>query len=83
MNKILVEIYVPTMEEKYDVFIPINKTIETVLILLNKAISDITNGKYIYKNTSMLCNKDNGQVYELNKLVKDVGLKNGSKLLLI
>lgn len=83
VNKILVEIFVPTIEEKYDVFIPINKTVETVLILVNKAINEITNGMYTLKNTSMFCNKENGQIYELNALIKDTGLKNGSKLLLI
>lgn len=82
-NKILVEVYIPTIEEKYDVFIPINKTIEVILLLLNKGINEITNGEYTLKKSSMLCNRENGTIYDLNKLIKETDLKNGSKLLLI
>ncbi len=83
VNKILVEVYIPTIEEKYDIFIPINRTVEMILLLLNKGINEITNGAYLLKKSSMLCNRENGTIYDLNMLIKDTDLKNGSKLLLI
>ena len=83
MNKVLVEIYVPVMETKYDVFLPINKTIEETLILINKAINEISNGMYMIKKESMICNKNTGKVYVFNQTIKDSGIRNGTKLLLI
>lgn len=82
MDKILVEVYVPIMEDKYDVFIPINKNIQSVIQLLNKAIYDLTNGLYSIKST-LICDKNTGAIYDMNKTVKDSGLKNGSKILLV
>ena len=42
-NKVLVELIVPQIDEKYNVYIPINKKIGNVIVLLNKAISELTN----------------------------------------
>ena len=44
-NKILIEIYLPTFEKRYDVFIPINKRVGTIKQLIEKLLiemSDIT-----------------------------------------
>ena len=82
MDKILIEVYVPIMEDKYDVFIPINKNLQAIIQLLNKAINEMTNGLYNVKST-MLCDKITGAAYDMNKIVKDSGLKNGSKVLLV
>ena len=38
MNKILVKLYVPMIEEQYDVWIPLNKRIYNVINLLIKAV---------------------------------------------
>ena len=36
--KVLIRLYVPEIEQNYEVYIPINKTISQVLILLNKLV---------------------------------------------
>ena len=40
-NKVLVKLYVPTLEEQYDIWIPINKKIYNVIELLTKTINEI------------------------------------------
>ena len=40
-NKILVELIVPELEEKFDVFIPITKRVGNVIALLAKAITEL------------------------------------------
>ena len=45
MDKVLVKLYVPMLEEIYDVWIPYNKKIYNVIVLLIKAINDL-NGNY-------------------------------------
>jgi len=83
MNKILIEVYVPTIEKKYDILLPINKKIKSVIILLSKAVKELNDGAYIIKTNSLLCDKAKGMIYNPEAIVKESGLKNGSEVLLI
>lgn len=81
-NKLLVEVIVPEIDEKYSLFIPINKRIGNVIILINKGISDLSNGEYVCSDTASLYNKNTGEKYDLNSLVRQTNIHNGSTLIL-
>ena len=49
-NKYLVELYVPSIARVYDIYLPVNRRIGNIIILINKALSEITNGEYIINN---------------------------------
>lgn len=80
-NKILILVYVPIMDQEYNVFIPIGKTIGTVKSVIMDTISELTEQKFI--NEMILINKLTGDVYDDDILVKNTQIKNGTKLLLI
>lgn len=82
-NKILVQVYIPSIEKEYDLFIPISKRIGTIKELIEKGIIDITDQGYETIEDSNLYNKDTGAIYDVNKKVIDTDLKNGSRLILI
>ena len=42
-NKVLVHLLIPEIDQEYDVFIPINVRIGTVIELLNKSLMELTN----------------------------------------
>ena len=42
-NKVLIQLIVPEIEEKYDLFIPINRRVGTVINLISKAIFELNN----------------------------------------
>ena len=44
--KVLVEVYVPELDIKYNLFIPSSKKIGNVILNLVKAISELTQGAY-------------------------------------
>ena len=46
MDKVLVKVYVPMLEGVYDVWIPSNKKIYEIIILLSRAISELSEGDY-------------------------------------
>ncbi len=77
MNKILVTIYIPLLDEDYDIFIPINKKVGTVK---NTFVSSVKN--LIQKNYQLL-NKQDNKVIDDNVYVKNSGIQNGSKLILL
>ena len=40
-NKILVEIDIPHLDEKYNIYLPLNKNVADILTLLSKALKDV------------------------------------------
>ena len=83
MNKVLVKMYIPMLDEQYDMWIPLNKRIYNVIILLSKAVCELTEGAYNPRKMPILYNKATGLNYDLESYVKDTDIINGSELVLI
>lgn len=81
-NKILVEIVIPIMDETYDLFIPANKRIGNVVLLINKAIEELSNGLYKCNINFALYNSASGIKYDSNQIVRKTDIRNGTKLIL-
>lgn len=83
MNKVLVLIYVPLLDEQYDCLIPINQKIGVIKNHLIKSINEMMgDGNYINENAK-LYSKDTSDNYDADIYVKDSGIKNGAKLVLM
>ena len=82
-NKILIELEIPLVERRYDMFIPINKKIGTIKKLTEQALIELTDGAYIPKEESNFYSKETGEIYDINNTVRDTDLKNGSRIILI
>lgn len=82
-NKVLVELIVPEIEESYNLYLPINKTIGESIELLNKAIYDLSDGIYSGGTKNFLYNKDTGERYDINKKIYDTDIRNGTGIILI
>ena len=81
-NKINIELIVPSIGEKYSVFIPVNKTVGEVITILNKLINEMT-GYFPINNKNCLINTTNGVIYQYNIEIKKAGIQNGSTIALI
>lgn len=82
-NKALVEITVPAAEEAFDVFIPLDCRMNEVLKLIANALSDLSNGKYKASDDAILCDAETGIIFNVNMIVAELNIKNGSRLMLI
>lgn len=82
-NKVLVKIKVPEIDKIYDVYLPISKKIGNILILINKAISEMTNNEFKISNENVLYNSTTGERYDLNTLLLDTDIRNGTELTLL
>ena len=82
-NKILVELDIPLIETKYDLFIPINKKVGTIKRLIEEALLELTDNAYIISDDTNLYSKETGTIYDVNKNVRDTDLKNGSRVILL
>ena len=83
MHKILVEVYNPASDNSYDVFIPLKSPVYEVVYLLSTTISELSQGHYIATEQTILCDRMTGNVFDINKTIEELGLKNGSKLMLL
>lgn len=82
-NKVCVDLIVPSIEERYNVFIPVNKKTIEIIFLLNKAINDMTDGAFIISDTLSLINADNGTIYDVDQTFLENNILNGAKLILL
>ena len=83
MNKVLVFVYVPLLDEKYDVFIPINKKIGTIKnVIINSIIELSETNPEVFSNMK-LYSKETGNILENNIYVKASDIENGSELILL
>ena len=77
------DLEIPLIEKKYDLFIPINKKVGTIKSLIEDALIELTDNAYVPKEDYNFYSKETGEVYNVNKTIRDTDLKNGSRILLI
>ncbi len=81
-NKVNVELIVPSVGKQYNIFIPVNKTVGEVIVILNKAINEMT-GCFAINNKLSLLNVIEGVFYDYNVEIINSGIKNGTLLALV
>ncbi len=79
----MVTLYVPLIEKKYEVFLPVSRKVGEILFLLSKSIGDISDGIYNLRGDEGLYNRITGQEYKLNEMIKDTNVRNGTQLVFI
>lgn len=82
-NKVLVELYVPSIDEIYNLYLPVNRKIGNIIVLLNKSLFELTNGSFIGTDLTMLYNRQTGERYSINVLLRETNIRNGASLVLL
>lgn len=83
-TKILVTVLVPKIESEFEIYIPNNKKIGTIKKKIIESIVDLTDNAYSETFESVkLVDRENCIEYSNNECIKDTGIKNGSKIILI
>ncbi len=83
MKKVIVEVFVPVIEKTFDVFIPLSSPMYEVTELLKKAVADLSDGLFSPNVDTALCYRESGAIVNINMTVYELGIHNGSKLMLI
>ena len=82
-HKVLVEVYVPELDIKYNLFIPANKKVGNVILNLIKAINELSQGAYPIGVNHALMNSETCLIYNLDLNIKEANILNGEKLILL
>ena len=78
-NKILVSLYVLSLGETFELFIPVNEKVGNISRLLNTTLFDSINFDKNYR----LMNIETGEIYKNNVLIRDTNINNATKLILM
>ncbi len=82
-NKVLVSLDVPVLETKYDVYFPVNRKVHNVIKMLKVSLFGLSKGAFKVDSNYVLYNKENGKVYDMNALVRDTDIRNGSEIIML
>ena len=80
--KILIKLFLPELEQSFEMYIPVNRTIGQVIELMNKVVNDITLNVYPIKEGLQLMNRINNTFYEYNDLIRNTNIRNGTELVM-
>lgn len=82
-NKVLIKLYVPYLDEHYDIFIPTNESIKKVLDLIIKSITELSDNTLDLNLKYYLMDPETSQIYLDASIVRETNINNGKKLVLI
>ncbi len=81
-NKLLITVYVPILEQKFDLFVPANKKINEAVLLIEKALKELSDNLYFREN-SRIYKRENFEELDYSKSMKKNNIINGSELIII
>jgi hypothetical protein len=82
-NKILIKLYVPEIDQTFDLYIPVNELVWKVRKLIVKSVSDLTMGSLLVNDDYVLINKQTADIYKNNEIILDTNIRNATELVLI
>ena len=82
-NKVLVKIYVPSIDETYEIYIPVNESIKKVLELIVKSVYELSDSNLELENKHYILDPDTSIIYTNDQIIRDTNIKNSKKLVLI
>lgn len=81
-NKVNVDLIVPSLGERYNLFIPVNKSVGEVIQIINSCLNDIS-GYFPENNKLSLLDVVKNKFYDYELLIIDTDIENGSVLALL
>lgn len=83
MEKILIGLFVPAAEERYDIFVPADLDIAALTRILADSVEELCNGRFCCSNQEMLVRKDPDTLLDPSRALSDYGIRDGTQIVLI
>lgn len=82
-EKIIIEVYFPSLMRSFDIEIPSRLRFHYVTDMIERAVSGITAGQYVPSGCAILCSRDTGVVLDINECADRVCMHNGSRVMVL
>lgn len=83
MDKILISLFVPSVQEKYDLFVPVDLEIGILAGILANGVHDLCDGRYCVSGKEMLIRTAPDAVLNPKKTLADYDINDGVGFILI
>ncbi len=80
--RVYITLEVPILDTSYELLVPIDRRIHDLIELLRDNIKELRENYYQNKIPNIF-NKSNGELYDMNLIIKDSDIKTGTRLILI
>ena len=81
MEKVLVCIYVPSIDMEFDVNIPLFLSMVEIRVLLSKMLEELTMHRYVSSGMELLCSMERNLLFQEARTLRDYNVLNGERLL--
>ena len=82
-NKILIRLYVPTLNFEYEVFIPTNEIVKKVVDLIVKSVDELCDDALPDDIPYYLFDPETSQIYANSSVIRDTNMSNDKRVILI
>ena len=80
--RVYITLEVPILDTSYELLVPIDRRIHDLIELLRDNIKELRENYYQNKIPNIF-NKSNGELYDMNLIIKDSDINTGTRLILI
>ena len=80
--RVYITLEVPILDTSYELLVPIDRRIHDLIDLLRENIKELKENYYQNKIPNIF-NKSNGELYDMNLIIKDSNIKTGTRLILM
>ena len=81
-NKVLIKLFMPELNQKFDLFIPVNEVVWKIKKLIIASIQDLCDCD-LTSNNYLLYNLKKNKEYKNNEIIINTDIRNASELVLI
>ena len=82
MRKTLVGLYVPAVQEQYDILLPMDMQVGEITKLLSDGVSELSNQHFVPSGLCMLTLKDPDLLLQPDKTLADYEIRDGAQIVL-
>ena len=82
MSKILIDLYVPSLQVNYDMFVPDNLEIRELIMLIVSGLKNLSIGNYQTSEQEILCLLSPDKALHPGNTLRAYGIKDGDRLIL-
>lgn len=82
MEKLLVTIEVPSVEQRFDLTVPKALTPQLLIQLLYQLLAELTGNAYVPSGTELLCRREDRSVLPIDLSLDEIGIRMGDHLIL-
>lgn len=83
MDRIIVNVWLPQMDQGFDLRIPADATVGQVTEQMKQLFLKMRDAAFIPGEDTGLCDAETGSILNPNLVIAEAGIGNGSRLLLI